>query len=200
MSASAGFCGPGGGARFARSPAPPRPSRHATARPVVFPTAPTTARPSWRFTSSAGARTSTRSGTSSGPQLADVWIYTIEKNDWQQLRQLRGILWRTRGRLMEDVQQPGTSALLERFGLAGRRRGYVRWTGPIHGKDNVTVVMADEVREAAVDEGKDCRQDGGDQCCVVGRICWSVPRTPRWPATRGRRRPRVRAGRQSGRR
>ena len=23
-------------------------------------------------------------------RLADVWIYTIEKNDWQQLRQLRG--------------------------------------------------------------------------------------------------------------
>ena len=34
-------------------------------------------------------------------------------------------------------------------------------------KDNVTVVMADEVRGAdAVDEGKDCRQDGGDQCCI----------------------------------
>jgi len=34
-------------------------------------------------------------------------------------------------------------------------------------KDNVTVVMADEVRGSdAVDEGKDCRQDGGDQCCI----------------------------------
>ena len=106
-------------------------------------------------------------------RLADVWIYTIEKNDWQQLRQLRGDFVRRTSSafLMEDVQQPGDIApFWERFGhsldvvVATVRLDRDQYKTR---KDNVTVVMADEVRGAdAVDEGKDCRQDGGDQCCI----------------------------------
>ena len=106
-------------------------------------------------------------------RLADVWIYTIEKNDWQQLRQLRGDFVRRTSSafLMEDVQQPGDIApFWERFGhsldvvVATVRLDRDQYKTR---KDNVTVVMADEVRGSdAVDEGKDCRQDGGDQCCI----------------------------------
>ena len=106
-------------------------------------------------------------------RLADVWIYTIEKNDWQQLRQLRGDFVRRTSSafLMEDVQQPGDIApFWERFGhsldvvVATVRLDRNQYKTR---KDNVTVVMADEVRGSdAVDEGKDCRQDGGDQCCI----------------------------------
>ena len=72
---------------------------------------------------------------------------------------------------MEDVQQPGDIApFWERFGhsldvvVATVRLDRDQYKTR---KDNVTVVMADEVRGSdAVDEGKDCRQDGGDQCCI----------------------------------
>lgn len=125
-------------------------------------------------------------------RLADVWIYTLQNNDWQQLRQLQGDFVRRTSSafLMEDVRQPGDIApFWERFGhsldvVVAKVRLDKR---QYRTKDryNNTVVMADEVRALsdAVDEGKECTLDseGGGQCCVCLQDLYSCEQDPNHP-------------------